>query len=194
MILDEFRDEWRQDGAGLDQDDAEELMEHVRQRAEALERTIRRRDRLETGMAALVSLFFLSQFGSAGPVTRVGILVTVAAAILIAVRLHRARAGAGAIDRGAPIVLWARRERDWVAGQIRLLQSVLWWYVLPLMLGVILVFGGAMGPGLATALYSVGVAVFGAGVYWLNQQAVRLELLPRYRELDTLVHQFAEEG
>ncbi|TVR61019.1 MAG: hypothetical protein EA422_13030 [Gemmatimonadales bacterium] len=81
-----------------------------------------------------------------------------------------------------------------MAGQIRLLQSVLWWYVLPLLMGVILVFGGAMGPGLATALYSVGLAVFGAGVYWLNQQAVRLELLPRYRELDTLVRQFAEEG
>jgi len=194
MNLDDFKGEWRLEGAREENGGREAVLGEARHRAVAFERMIRRRDRAEVGTAALVCLFFLSQFGAAGMVTRVGIVVAVAAALLITVMLHRARRRAGRVDPGAPLAEWTRAERDRVAAQIRLLRTVLWWYVLPLGVGVVLVFGGAAGWGLATALYSAAVVLLGVFVYHLNQRAVRKDLVPRYQELDNLVRQLEEEG
>lgn len=79
--------------------------------------------------------------------------------------------------------------------QIWLLKNVLWWYLLPLDAGVVIV---AMSPTLRAHLSLsalVWAAVFVAGftaliswgVYWLNQLAVRKNLEPRRQELEALL-------
>jgi hypothetical protein len=78
--------------------------------------------------------------------------------------------------------------------QIWLLHNVLWWYLLPLALSALPFVGQVAwqerSGGWWTALsVSVVVAVFVlvfAFIYWLNQYAVRSELEPRRRELETL--------
>jgi hypothetical protein len=81
-----------------------------------------------------------------------------------------------------------------VQHQIWLLRNVLWWYLLPPGFAILAFFGQVAwmtrAGGLKTVLFVAGlvllVAAVFAGIYWLNQHAVRSELEPRYRELQTL--------
>ncbi len=187
MNLDEMSQAWRDDPATAPP--SPEVVAGVRARAEELDRTLRRRDRRETVVAVAVSLLFLAAFPVSGLVTRVGILVTVAAAIFIVFVLRRARRGEGTPDPDAPLLVVLHRERERVGAQIRLLRSVVWWYILPIGVGVMLIFGGGVGWGPLTMGYGAAVVVLGWVVHALNQKAVRTELVPRHEELDSLLRE-----
>ena len=85
--------------------------------------------------------------------------------------------------------------------QIWLLRNVFWWYLLPLALAILAFFGqvtwqqrsgGWMTVVAASVMVAVFVVVF-AGIYWLNQYAVRAELLPRRQELEALMVSLRED-
>jgi hypothetical protein len=88
-----------------------------------------------------------------------------------------------------------------VEHQIWLLQKVLWWYLLPLALSPLafscqVAWQERAGGWLTALVVSVVVALVAivfAGVYWLNQFAVRSELEPRRRELETLLMSLEDE-
>ena len=62
-------------------------------------------------------------------------------------------------------------EAAQVARQIRLLQSVLWWYVAPLFLGMALMVLGDAGTFLGKALAVLILFLVGWFIHWLNQYA-----------------------
>lgn len=72
--------------------------------------------------------------------------------------------------------------------QIWLLRNVLWWYVAPFGIGLIIWFGysGSLKDILVVVLLCWGV-------YWLNQQAIRKELSPRKNELEKLLNSFEND-
>ena len=85
--------------------------------------------------------------------------------------------------------------------QIWLLRNVFWWYLLPLAVSVLAFFvpmawHGRSG-GWGAALGPLGMVVFAGivfgGIYWLNQFAIRAELEPRRRELETLLMSLQDE-
>jgi len=88
-----------------------------------------------------------------------------------------------------------------VEHQIWRLRDILWWYLRPPALSIMAFFGQvawqARSGGWWTALVVGGVVVVEvrvfAGVYWLNQDAVRSELVPRSQELEALLMSLKEE-
>ena len=89
-----------------------------------------------------------------------------------------------------------------VEHQIWLLRNVFWWYLLPPGLSILAFFGqiawearaGGWWTVLGTAgLISVVFIVF-AGVYRLNQAAVRAHLEPRRQELEALLKSLQDES
>ena len=81
-----------------------------------------------------------------------------------------------------------------VEHQIWLLRNVLWWYLLPFTVGIALFWShvawqardnvaGLKFIGLCFA----GLFVLYTGIYYLNQYAVRKGLIPRRRELESLL-------
>src|SRR6478736_2206288 len=77
--------------------------------------------------------------------------------------------------------------------QIWLLRNVFWWYLLPMVLAIAC-FAGQLAwnlrhhGGWAVAAFVVAITtVTYAYVYWLNQRAVRNELVPRREELVKLL-------
>jgi hypothetical protein len=80
-----------------------------------------------------------------------------------------------------------------VRTQSRLLGSVLWWYLLPLGIGLLVATWGApthLHAKIPATLIYIGVYAF---VYWLNQRARSKELLPLEAQLESLLHS-AETG
>jgi hypothetical protein len=98
-------------------------------------------------------------------------------------------------DPGQPLVRCVEGSLSQVEHQISLLRNVGWWYLLPFAIPVMAFVGqvnwqlAANGWVAAVATVGVGavVALILAGLYWLNQAAVRAELEPRRRELQALL-------
>ena len=165
------------------------LLAGVKARAQELETTIRRRDRRETVAAGLVAVFFLLPLITGPSLTRIGALIVIAACILTVVQLRRARRAHPPAAYERPLADVIETERSRLVSQIRLLQSVPWWYAAPFAVGVILVYGGAAGATLSTLLYAIVVVLVAAAIIALNRRAVENDLLPALRELDRLREQ-----
>jgi hypothetical protein len=82
-----------------------------------------------------------------------------------------------------------------VEHQIWLLRNVFWWYLLPVVLSCLAFFGQVAWLGrsdgwltaLAVGIVVLVAAMMVAGIYWLNQEAVRTYLEPRREELKALL-------
>ncbi len=83
-------------------------------------------------------------------------------------------------------------ECEKVDRQIRMLNSVLWWYILPILLGCVLFFCG-MNPDPAGRIgYTVGCMVLGAVLWWVNRYAARHSLEPIKTELQKTIESTPE--
>ena len=88
-----------------------------------------------------------------------------------------------------------------VEHQIWLLKNVLWWYLLPPDIGIAIFIGHVIWmlhangkPFASQIVFLVFCAVLSWGVYWLNQYAVRKDLLPRKQELEQFLHSLKNAG
>jgi hypothetical protein len=190
--LDDFKDAWRA------ADDAEpalsddELLRLVKARAEAFDEKVRRRDRREGIAAALVFLFFSLQLLDPSWIVRAGALIVMGSSVFVYWTLRRARTGHSLPDADRPVADAIRAERAKVDEQIRLLDNVLWWYLLPPGVGLLLVVVGDAGLSWFTLGYGLVVGALGGGIYYLNQRKVRTHLRPRREELTRLLRRVEE--
>jgi hypothetical protein len=107
--------------------------------------------------------------------------------------LRRARTGHSPPDADRPVAEALRVEREKLDEQIRVLDTVLWWYIAPLAVGILLVVGGDAGLSWFTLGYGAVVVALGAGAYYLNQREVRTHLRPRRAKLTRMLRR-VEEG
>ncbi len=192
MDFEHLGETWRNRSADVSSDSTSLLISRIRQRALELETIVKRRDRIETWSALIVFPVFtwVSVVGRF-TVSRIGSGILAAACLFIPIWLLLARRPAP--DPSLPLCTALAMERARVEGQVRLLKNVVWWYLLPLGLGVVLFLAGPWSsPWQLTAIIlSVG-ALYG-WIYRLNMRAVRLELLPRLQELDQAIASFQNE-
>jgi hypothetical protein len=104
-------------------------------------------------------------------------------------------------ERGEPLRQCVASSLAQVEHQIWLLRNIFWWYILPSALAMSAFFvhvawmtrsGGWRTAAIMAQVVAIsgGILVF---VYWLNQYAVRTELEPRRRELESLLASFQDE-
>jgi hypothetical protein len=187
MMFEDLPALWRSRHAEMDTPSPEQVLRRVEERSRRLEGIVRRRDRLETAVALAIAPFFAAVVVLAlHPLTRIGAAILTVSCLAIPLRLASSRRafGPGRADRTTAEFL--RDERERVLAQKRLLRTVLWWYLLPLGIGVVLLFGG-MRPLADATLYAVAVVILYGAIYVLNQRAVATELDPRLAELETLL-------
>jgi len=188
MTLHDARRLWASGGAegGGPRMSEAAMLQLVMERSSRFQRAIRRRDLLETAAGA-VGLLLLSPVLVRGPWLARGAVLLIALAVAVVVlKLARARRLPPARP-DAPLAQALRAESARVGAQIRLLESVLWWYIAPLTLGPILLTASIAGLSRYTLAYSLFAAAFAAGIYWLNQWTVARQLRPRKEELDDLL-------
>jgi hypothetical protein len=176
----------------------EDAMREIVHSVRELDRRRLRRDLREIVIAAVAGG---SGVGAAVFVWRVepwaGIAVlfegalTVAIAVWLAVALLRRR------DRsaGASLSEFCRDERRSLETQIRLMRSLPWWYLAPILVGTNL-FVGATSERPASVLaivFPITVLVV-AWTYWVSRRSLRRELLPRRAELDRCLAGLEENG
>jgi len=189
MTLEDARAAWRaydDDLVALNDDD---ILALVKSRAARLERQLRRRDWREL-IASIAGAVLIAPIAiNAGWITRAGVVVVLAGLVLIAVKLTRASRVRARVRVDAPVNAVLRAEQSRVDAQIRLLGTVLWWYVLPIAVGSVMIVAGRLGVSWFTAGYVVATALLSWGVVWLNARVVRRTLRPMRDELTELLAQ-----
>lgn len=180
--------------------DLEVLLAEVRRNQQIFAATIMMRDLVEVSVSLLlIPIWIAMGMAIKLPWTwYLGIpgFLWIAGFMIIDRRLHR---------RSAPLPGGSLREHASssladVEHQIWLLRNVAWWYLLPIAAPILVFFIHLMWKlrhgGLSMMFFLLTILVFEGlffmGVYWLNQFAVRKQLEPRQKELQSLLASLEE--
>ena len=201
MNPDNFQQAWQSQSQTRLTNDAELLLKEVRRNQQYFTAMIFWRDVREVGTTLMmVPLWLYLGVKISLPWTwylTVPVLVWVAG-FMLADRMRHKRQPPGP---GEPLRQRVQSSLAQVEHQIWLLRNIVWWYLLPLALSILAFFGQVAwqvrSGGWLVALVVAGVVVIGviilAGVYRLNQSAVRTELMPRRQELEALLMSLEDE-
>ncbi len=195
MNDDDLKKLWQQQPLRKPDVSPEQLVSAMHKQTRQLRRTLLARDVRELVACALViivfGIFYFTVYVT--PVSRVGDLIVIGSTIFIAWKIIHTRRMTPPAPPGATVVESLQAELNAVRAQSRLLGSVLWWYLLPGFIGLVVATWGLpvnLYAKISTALVFIVVDVF---IYWLNQWARTKQLLPLEAQLESLIHS-AETG
>jgi CubicO group peptidase (beta-lactamase class C family) len=194
MNFEDLQKSWQAQDAGRKITiDADLLLKEVRHNQRRFRRTIFWRDVREVGTAAVL------------------VPVFIAAGLKISWTLHLCALGCLVVGGYLLVDRWRQKSKtpdlhgslkDCAATsladinhQIWLLKNVLWWYLLPIFIPIMIFFGWVAWQVPAPVIVKITrllpqtgfVVLLYAGIYWLNQFAVKKSLEPRRQELEKLL-------
>ena len=184
-LPDDIRDVWQNQPV----DNTPMPLEEIRSKARQFEKRIGRRNVREYVGAALATAaftFYIFKFPS--PMIRAGSALIIAGMICIAIQIYK-RASPGTLPADAPLTESIAFHRGELIRQRDLLRSVVWWYIGPIIPGLIVFFLGLAPLRGARSLISAVplLCIFGL-VVWANQRAAE-RLDRQIAELDSLESQ-----
>ena len=178
--------------------DPELLLKETKRNKKSFEADVFRRDVREVGVAALLAVVFF-YFGNKynlWPLWLVAILCLWISVFMVVDRIIQKRKQPCLSDSLSDCITSSLVQ---INHQIWLLRNVLWWYLAPLGTGIVIWFCycgilvmTSEKPSIVYLLFIlvciVCMILFNVGIYWLNQRAVRKELIPRKQELRELLN------
>ena len=185
FLPDDIRDVWQNQPV----ENTPMPLEEIRRKALQFEKRISRRNVREyMGAALAIAAYTFYIFKFPNPMIRTGSALIIAGTLCVVVQLYK-RASPGTLPADAPLTESIAFHRSELVRQRDLLRSVVWWYIGPIVPGLV-VFGlGITLRHRAAALLSGAVLFCVLGlVIWANRRAaVRLER--QIAELDSLESQ-----
>lgn len=198
MTNEELKDLWsQQSGPEKPITIPPEFIWRLAQESARFERTIFWRDAREWLATAFVAGVFLFEAFHYRPIHWLPIVAAVIACLPMTYVAFRRQKGP-APEASQSLTNHLRDSIARVQHQIGLLRSVLWWYLAPLALSVMIIRldrvhsirGTADTGNYSVAALLLGAAVF-FGIWELNQHAVRKHLEPRVHELEKTLSELA---
>jgi len=197
--LDRFRAAWgaRPLDATLEPG-PEDAMEEILHSVKEMDRRRLRRDLREIVIAAVAGgggvvagllVWRLEPWAGVAVFLEGALAVAVAAWLAAALLRRRERAA------GASLAEFCRDERRSLETQIRLMRSLPWWYLAPILVGTnLFVAATSKSPAAPLALvFPISVIVVVA-VYWFSRRSLRKDLLPLLAELDRCLAGLEDNG
>ena len=171
------------------------LISAMQKQTSQLRRCLDARDVRELVACAVViiifGVFYFTVYRE--PISRVGNLIVIGSTIFIGWKIIRTRRATPPAPPGATTVESLRAELKSVRAQSRLLGSVLWWYLLPGFIGLLVATWGLRIDVYTKIGCTVLFIAVDAFIYWLNQRARSNQLVPLEAQLESLLHS-AETG
>jgi hypothetical protein len=185
MKLDDLKQDWQKN---IEQVSAPENLNKVINMLEKettkIDKEIKRRDFLEISIAVLlIPVWVLGLFISKGSIQTVGYIIAIASCIYIPYKLISAKKVTA--PKLSNIKAFLERERQKVSQQKQLLESIVWWYIAPLTLSIVLItLGGTVNeagiPSMNDHLYFYYgcLVLLIVGIYFLNKRGAKKKFGP----------------
>lgn len=195
MNDDELKKLWQQQPLREPAPSAADLISATQSKTSLLRRSLNARDLRELLACAFVIVIFGYFYFTVyrEPVSRFGVWVIIGSMIVIAWKIVHTRRTTPPAPPGATVVEFLRAELNSVRTQSRLLGSVLWWYILPLSIGLTVATWGLPIDVFSKIFATLVFIAIGAFIFWLNQRARANRLLPLEAQLESLLRS-AETG
>lgn len=153
-----------------------------------LKKKIRSRNYREVIAAVFVIVFFGAfAIFSDNLFTKAGALIIVLSAIMISIILWNRKEEKA--DLTLPPVEYLYQHLDYLKKEARLLNTVIYWYVLPLMTGLALFFIGHHRDLWHTSLHFALLIFISVAVLLLNKGAVKMQFTPLIIKLEKLLEE-----
>ena len=205
MNFDDLKIIWDDDNRGRSYTiDEDALHRIVVKRAQSFRKKIFWRDLREIGLTIPLVAFFLWRgihltLKNEGSLflTGWGLILMSAGLIIPAAYVYARRLGQKRRDRRFEVSINGNLQKliSNVGHQIRLLNSVFWWGILPIIPGFIIVIVGSaeLNPINPFIRLLIGLVII-VVIYGLNKRAVRTYLIPQKKELESLLVRLDENG
>jgi hypothetical protein len=193
MSDEELKNLWRQPLTPPSSGTATDVVAGMRKRMRKFDKTIFWRDVRELAACVFVFIFFaVYYFRVATALSRAGCVVIVLSAVFIAGKILAAHRMKRRNLVSASVRDFLLGEVEKVSRQIRLLETVVWWYLLPLFIGVELFSWGGAAPVQDKVVNLVVTLFVYAVLYWANRYAARKSLRPLKEQLEQTLHELPE--
>lgn len=157
----------------------EVLIESIHHKSLYMENKIKQRDKSETIVAVLMTLVFgCLFFVFPQALSKIGAGIIVINCMLIIFRLYLARKVKVKQEISSEIKHHLMVSLQQVRQQINLLNTMIWWYLLPIFIGVLCVYYGLSKSFISRTFYTVIVTTMYGYIWYLNKEAVRKKLKP----------------
>lgn len=211
MVEQELKDIWRNSSqVEKIKFDLSRLLIDLNNKATKLNNVIRKRDRREIIASALASILFIYlAYSVPFVIARIGCLLAVASFGYLVYRLRLNRQLKKPVDLTLSFKDQLARQRQNMEQEAKLLNTVLYWYILPPFVAqVVFIFGigdpSAIGwdSSLLDHLpvtmagkfrFITIISLFNIFVVWLNKRAVKKNIMPIIEEIDRLQQQLEKE-
>ena len=191
MKLDDLKQDWQQTVSSQStDDDLTKVVATLEKETTKVDKEIKRRDLLEISIAFLLIPFWLYGLSnSAGTMQTIGFCIAIISCLYIPYRLTKAKKVSEL--RSSSIKDFLIREQQKVQQQKRLLESIVWWYIAPLTLSIVLITLGATVDDsgmfhVNTYLqkYYSALVLLIIGVYLLNKRAAKKKFTPLLKNIE----------
>jgi len=185
MKLDDLKANWK---TAIESDnstqDLSPVIELLVKETSKVDKSIKRRDRLEISIALLlIPVWSWKLFYSASLVQTTGLWIAIVACLYIPYKLLKAKQINAPKDNS--VMAFLQFEKIKIENQKKLLESVTVWYIAPLMVAIVLITAGATVDETGIPRITEQLAIYYGfcvmlviGIYFLNKRAVKKQLLP----------------
>jgi hypothetical protein len=185
MKLDDLKANWK---TAIESDnstqDLSPVIELLVKETSKVDKSIKRRDRLEISIALLlIPVWSWKLFYSASLVQTTGLWIAIVACLYIPYKLLKAKQINAPKDNS--VMAFLQFEKIKIENQKKLLESVAVWYIAPLMVAIVLITAGATVDETGIPRITEQLAIYYGfcvmlviGIYFLNKRAVKKQLLP----------------
>lgn len=186
--------------------DLSRLVIDLDSKMQGLKKAIRRRDRREIGASVVgIPLFAYLAYELPFPIAKLAALLNIGHFIYLIIKFRGMQKKKRPVDFAASFTEQLDDQKSDMQRQVKLLDSVLWWYVLPPYLLNILLIVGIGDPAAynwspllidsvpvmssAKVTMIIGLGIFYALIVWMNKRVVKKTLKPTIREIDKVLLQ-----
>jgi hypothetical protein len=173
------------------------LMIDVQSSMDRFQRFVKYRDLMDTIPAiAIIPAFAIYTFIVPFTLSKIATALISVWAIYLIIRLRKAKKNKPAAMTGTYLD-YLRQNRRFLMDQKELMETILYWAVIPLITLVSMffigVFMGRPGPPIKRAIALGGNVVVGIVVYLMNKWAVKKQIMPRLEKVDKLISVMEKE-
>ncbi|MEM9648535.1 MAG: hypothetical protein AAF969_08640 [Bacteroidota bacterium] len=178
------------------------LMLDVQSKLNSFDRAVKRRDFIEIGVALVMIPFFLYQvYKQPNALAKFGAICIVAYILFVVYKLLKVKKEKP--SESSSYLEYLKESKSYLEKQMRLIDTVLYWYILPGLIGCTIMMVGILDLvnkpwqeiirikkiWMALSIFTA-VGVF---TFWLNKRGVKKEFIPRLEKVDKLIRLMEEE-